>query len=122
MSRFVVDGAVGLLEERHFGCNWRGCGSEPWHPPHMMLALLTYPCANRFFSSRRIERAIPLPHPSSRLIRSPIPSVTARATPRNKAPERIRFLPPLSSTPHPFPPPETMFRARGSAKRFTVRG
>jgi transposase len=55
MSRFIVD-AVGLLEERHFGYNWRGSGSEQY-PPRMMLALLIYCYANRLFSSRRIERA-----------------------------------------------------------------
>ena len=55
MSRFIVD-AVGLLEERHFGYNWRGSGSEQY-PPRMMLALLIYSYANRLFSSRRIERA-----------------------------------------------------------------
>jgi transposase len=55
MSRFIVD-AVGLIEERHFGYNWRGSGSEQY-PPRMMLALLIYSYANRLFSSRRIERA-----------------------------------------------------------------
>lgn len=55
MSRFIVD-AVGLLEERHFGYNWRGSGSEQY-PPRMMLALLIHCYANRLFSSRRIERA-----------------------------------------------------------------
>lgn len=55
MSRFIVD-AVGLLEERYFGYNWRGSGSEQY-PPRMMLALLIYCYANRLFSSRRIERA-----------------------------------------------------------------
>lgn len=55
MSRFIVD-AVGLLEERHFGYNWRGGGSEQY-PPRMMLALLIHCYANRLFSSRRIERA-----------------------------------------------------------------
>ncbi len=55
MSRFIVD-AVGLLEERCFGYNWRGSGSEQY-PPRMMLALLIYCYANRLFSSRRIERA-----------------------------------------------------------------
>lgn len=29
--RFIVD-AVGLLEERHFGYNWRGSGSERYPP------------------------------------------------------------------------------------------
>lgn len=55
MSRFIVD-AVGLLEERHFGYNWRGSGSEQY-PPRMTLALPIYSYANRLFSSRRIERA-----------------------------------------------------------------
>lgn len=55
MSRFIVD-AVGLLEERCFGYNWRGSGSEQY-PPRMMLSLLIYCYANRLFSSRRIERA-----------------------------------------------------------------
>jgi transposase len=55
LVHFVIEAAE-RVEISAFKVNWRGTGSEQYHP-RMMLALLVYCYANGIFSSRRIERA-----------------------------------------------------------------
>lgn len=55
LVHFIIEAAE-RVDISAFKVNWRGTGSEQYHP-RMMLALLVYCYANGIFSSRRIERA-----------------------------------------------------------------
>lgn len=55
LVHFIIEAAE-RVDMAAFKINWRGSGSEQYHP-RMMLTLLVYCYANGIFSSRRIERA-----------------------------------------------------------------
>jgi transposase len=55
LVHFVI-AAVERLPLSRFAVNYKGCG-DAQYPPHLLLALLIYCCANGIFSSRRLERA-----------------------------------------------------------------